>query len=161
MYWCVRLPAHVSDVFVCACVCLCVCVCVCKSVYARSLTVFPRTSFATEGSPQLWTCCQTQPAGQGLAYHSQLYGRRDSTLEGYYWWAHTTAHLSQPLLLHCKHTCTQVVPIHTHVCTNTHKHTHTTHTHTHTPHTHTHHTHCMHVHTHIYHTNVCTRAHTH
>ena len=78
-------------VSVCVCVCVRVCVCVCVSVYAWSLTVFPRTSFATEGSPQLWTCCQTQPAGQGLAYHSQLYGRRDFTPEGCYWWAHTTA----------------------------------------------------------------------
>ena len=93
---------HMCLTFLCVrvCVCVCVCVvCVCKSVYARSLTVFPRTSFATEGSPQLWTCCQTQPAGQGPAYHSQLYGRRDFTPEGCYWWAHTTAHLSLSCLL--------------------------------------------------------------
>ena len=149
------LPQSMKLVVVCTGVCIyqhmcltCVraCVCVCKPVYAQSLTVFPRTSFATEGSPQLWRCCQTQPAGQGQACHSQLYGRRDSTSEG---WA--TGGLTRQLIslsLSCfivQHACTQVLPIHTHMCAHT----------PHTPHTHTS---CMHTHTYTIQMYVCTHT---
>ena len=146
MYWCVRLPAHVSDVFVCACVCLCVCVCVfvCVSQSMHDHSLY----FREPHSPQ-----RVAPSCGRAAKHNQqvrVWHTTASCMEEEI--PHqkgTTGGLTRQLislLLHCKHTCTQVVPIHTHVCTNTHKHTHTTHTHTHT-HTHTTHTACMYIHT--------------